>query len=135
MNSGSSVALEGHREGVLSVVVLNDAFIVSGSKDGTIRLWDLRKERSTVLEGHRGSVRALAVWPDGRLVSGSKDKSILIWTPSKNDGAPELLFIADAPIRTLTWISPLQLLVAGDESGRLHWLKLRPAQSVAALNR
>lgn len=125
MPSGSSIVLEGHREGVMSIKVLNTTSFISGSKDGTIRLWDLAKGTSKLLEGHVGGVRSLEVLPDGRFVSGSRDRTILIWDPSRPDGCPELLFVADAPIRSLVWVPYLQILVAGDDSGRLHWLKPR----------
>jgi WD40 repeat protein len=125
MPSGSSIVLEGHREGVMSIKVLNTTCFISGSKDGTIRLWDLAKGTSKLLEGHVGGVRSLEVLPDGRFVSGSRDRTILIWDPSRPDGCPELLFVADAPIRSLAWVPYLQILVAGDDSGRLHWLKPR----------
>jgi WD40 repeat protein len=45
---------------------------VSGSKDGTLRVWDLDgTEPQRVLEGHTGSVYGVALTPDVRLaVSG-----------------------------------------------------------------
>jgi hypothetical protein len=37
------------------------------------------------------------------------------------------LLPTDAAITALAWIPAHQLLVAGDSSGRLHWLALPPA--------
>jgi WD40 repeat protein len=67
---------------------------------------------------------ALAVVGDGRLASGSDDRTIRLWDPRRLDGAPRVLFVADAAITALAWVPNHQLLVAGDASGRLHWLEL-----------
>jgi WD40 repeat protein len=54
--------------------------VVSGSRDHTTRLWDLRCRAETArLQGHTGPVTALAVLPDGRLASGSRDKAVRLW--------------------------------------------------------
>jgi WD40 repeat protein len=79
-----------------------------------------------VFEGHQKTVWALAVLPDGRLASGSGDHTIRLWDPTTPTGAPQLLFVADAAITALVCIPSHQLLVAGDASGRLHWLEIAP---------
>ena len=76
-------ALCGHEQQVLCVAVLpsspNEQRIVSGSDDGTIRIWrDGKCERSLV--GHTSGVAAVAVLPCGdRVVSGSGDRTIKVW--------------------------------------------------------
>lgn len=117
--------------GALVQVILPDGRLACGCEDGTIRLWDpdLPPEEAccAVSQGHRNAVMALAVLGDGRLASGSEDKTIRLWDPSSPDGAPQLLFVADAAITAPAWIPTHQLLVASDASGRLHWLALPPA--------
>jgi hypothetical protein len=51
---------------------------------------------------------------------------IRLWDPRRPDGAPRVLFVADAAITALAWVPTHQLLVAGDASGRLHWLEMGP---------
>ncbi|WWC59183.1 uncharacterized protein I303_101732 [Kwoniella dejecticola CBS 10117] len=60
-----------------------DAWIIAGSENGKIVIWDLQsKSVMQVLEGHTSTVVALAVHPSGRIVaSGSlePERSIKLW--------------------------------------------------------
>jgi WD40 repeat protein len=55
--------------------------LISGSYDGTLRLWDVATgEAVRVFRGHRDFVMAVGISPDERLaVSGSFDESVRIW--------------------------------------------------------
>ncbi|THU75288.1 WD40 repeat-like protein, partial [Dendrothele bispora CBS 962.96] len=57
-------------------------YIVSGSADKTVRVWDsqTREVVGQPLQGHIGWVRSVAYSPDGRyIVSGSTDKTVRVW--------------------------------------------------------
>jgi WD40 repeat protein len=74
--------LEGHARGVQSVAFSPDGRrAVSGSQDGTVRLWEVetgKQERK--FEGHSQSVECVAFSSDGRRVlSGSGDGVALCW--------------------------------------------------------
>jgi WD40 repeat protein len=74
--------LRGHESCVNTVAVTPDGrYIVSGSSDKTLRVWDLASGRPVrTLAGHGDSVGAVAVTPDGRyIVSGSRDKTLKVW--------------------------------------------------------
>ena len=49
---GWSKVLKGHTRSVRSVIKLNETTVVSGSDDGTLRVWDLTNDTSRVLTGH-----------------------------------------------------------------------------------
>jgi WD40 repeat protein len=72
----------GHTDFVSAVAVSPDGrFIVSGSRDRTVKVWDAQSGallRS--LKGHTDFVSAVAVSPDGRfIVSGSWDRTVKVW--------------------------------------------------------
>ncbi len=74
--------LSGHADRVRSVAVTADGSrVVSGSEDGSVRVWDLVTGMEQVrLTGHVGRVFSVAVTPDGsRAVSGGYDGSLRVW--------------------------------------------------------
>ena len=74
--------MEGHTNGVTCVAVTQDGrHIVSGSKDHTVRIWQLASGKEIhQLEGHTRTVTSVAVTPDGHnIVSGSDDKTVRVW--------------------------------------------------------
>ena len=74
--------LEGHTDLVNSVALTPDGRrALSGSKDKTLRLWDLDTGACLkTLEGHTDWVHSVALTPDGRrALSGSGDKTLRLW--------------------------------------------------------
>jgi WD40 repeat protein len=57
------------------------AAVVSGSKDGTVRIWDMSLlERNGILKGHTSYVYDVAFGPDGeRVASAAWDGSARLW--------------------------------------------------------
>ena len=57
-------------------------YIVSGSKDSTLKLWCPSKDKQAqhTLPGHEDEVYAIDWSPDGtQVASGSKDRTIKVW--------------------------------------------------------
>ncbi|MDB9495501.1 response regulator [Spirulina major CS-329] len=74
--------ITGHSHWVQTVAIANDnRTLVSGSKDSTIKTWDLRTGRETgTITGHAASVLSIAISPDGdHIISSSTDNTIRIW--------------------------------------------------------
>ncbi|KAG9404282.1 Guanine nucleotide-binding protein subunit beta-2-like 1 [Aphanomyces cochlioides] len=74
--------LTGHSHFVEDVVISSDGqFALSGSWDGTLRLWDLNTGITTRrFVGHSKDVLSVAFSADNRqIVSGSRDRSIKLW--------------------------------------------------------
>jgi guanine nucleotide-binding protein subunit beta-2-like 1 protein len=75
-------SLTGHAHFVQDLVVSSDGqFALSGSWDGTLRLWDLNFGTTTRrFVGHTKDVLSVAFSADNRqIVSGSRDKTIKLW--------------------------------------------------------
>jgi guanine nucleotide-binding protein subunit beta-2-like 1 protein len=75
-------ALKGHSHFVQDVVISSDGqFALSGSWDGTLRLWDITTGSTTRrFVGHTKDVLSVAFSVDNRqIVSGSRDKTIKLW--------------------------------------------------------
>ncbi|MEV4130168.1 NB-ARC domain-containing protein [Nocardia sp. NPDC049707] len=74
--------LQGHDERINAVAVSADGkHIVSGSRDKTVRIWDLKSgQLKRVIEDHEQEVKSLALTADGqRVVSGSFDGAVRVW--------------------------------------------------------
>ena len=64
--------LEGHTDGVNSLVCLNNGYLASASMDTTIIIWDaIEGESLNVLKGHSSYVFGLVVLNDDHLASSS----------------------------------------------------------------
>ncbi|WP_017306791.1 response regulator [Spirulina subsalsa] len=74
--------LVGHTYWVQALTLTPDGrYAVSGSKDSTIKIWDILTGREVrTLVGHESAVLSIAVTPEGdRIVSSSTDDTIKIW--------------------------------------------------------
>jgi WD40 repeat protein len=62
-------------------VTLDGNQVVSGSKDKTLRIWDLKTGKLLyILTGHRDQVSSVAVIPKSKhIISGSLDRTLKIW--------------------------------------------------------
>src|SRR5262249_54799777 len=72
----------GHTKGVHDAVFSPDGrYILTGSYDGTARLWD--EATGTLVRtfsGHSSSVMSVAFSPDGQyILTGSEDRTVRLW--------------------------------------------------------
>ncbi|KAK4149159.1 hypothetical protein C8A00DRAFT_47166 [Chaetomidium leptoderma] len=103
-----------HPSGVHAVAFSPDGWlIVSGSYDGTVRVWDAATgAERRMLRGHSGSVRAVAFSPDGRLiVSGSSDKTVRVWDAAT--GAERRVLGHSRPVCAVAFSPDGRLIVSG----------------------
>jgi WD40 repeat protein len=121
--------LNGHANIVWCVAVNPDGqTLVSGSEDGTVRVWDLHTgQMLRRLDGHAGGVYAVAICPDMlTLLSGSADGTIRMW--NLHSGAMLHIFTGQSgwPINaTSLTISPDgRLLASGNQDKTIKFWNL-----------
>ncbi|XP_069836005.1 WD repeat-containing protein 5-like isoform X2 [Dendropsophus ebraccatus] len=124
-------SLEGHSDLVTSVLI-HDTYIISGSWDTSVRVWDIRS-RSEVrtLCGHTGGITCLVMvhldgtklhsdlLPPGEHVvcSGSSDSSIKVW--SLTSGQPLISIYTFSAVSAITHIPDTKLLISGSDGGKI----------------
>ena len=81
----SLINLKRHDDAVTTLTVTSDTsdgkWLISGSKDKTLRIWDLEKRRARfILTGHQDPINSVVSTPDSRhLVSILADRTIKVW--------------------------------------------------------
>jgi len=122
--------LTGHSGPVIGIAVSWDwRRAVSTSGDNTLKVWDLETGRELrTLAGHWDTVHRVAVSGDGRrAVSASHDKTLKLWDPET--GAVLATFTCDVAALCCVFAGDRRI-VAGDASGRVHFLSLELKEDV-----
>jgi len=72
--------LKGHEKSISCLATLDGGYVVSGSDDGTIKIWDPDSaDLCRVTLSHDGWVNCVAALSKTRFVSGGADRSIRVW--------------------------------------------------------
>ena len=80
------ITLSEHKNSVTSILQLADEKLITGSKDKTIRLWDIYENSfrcTQIIEEHKEGIYSLCELIGTRFASGSEDKTIRIWEDNK----------------------------------------------------
>ncbi len=101
------IPLHAHENDVVAVAFSPDGhWLVTGSTDGTVRLWNLNEPvgPSLLLSGHQGKVSAVVFSPDGRwLATGSEDQTVRLWNIKELSAEPVVLHPRFRNVLTLTF--------------------------------
>jgi len=118
-------SFEGHTRPIKALVISPDGkTVISGSDDHTLKLWDLQtgKEIHT-FKGHKDWLTTLAISPDGeKAISASRDNTLKLW--NLQTGQEINTFLVDSPISSCTFSPDGFTIIAKEESGRVHFLRL-----------
>ncbi|WP_162909420.1 WD40 repeat domain-containing protein [Aggregatilinea lenta] len=110
-------AFAGHTDYVNGVAFSPDGTtLVSGSDDGTVRLWDVASGEARVLEGHEDYVNGVAFSPDGlQVASASDDYSARVWDVAS--GETVVTFSTESDSFSSVAFSPDGSKVAAGDAG------------------
>ncbi|WP_424097780.1 WD40 repeat domain-containing protein [Moorena producens] len=117
--------LIGHRDSVKTLAVTPDGkYVVSGSKDNTIKIWDLEnREEIFTFTGHSDSINRIKITSNGKLViSASSDKTLQVWDFETREVIAT--FTGESAINCCAVAPDDVTIVAGDEAGNMHFLRL-----------
>jgi WD40 repeat protein len=90
-----------HEGPVRTLTVLPNRRLVTGGRDGRVRMWDLTNPGIPVELGSQGcSVEAACALPDGRIVIGGIDGRVVAWDPA-NPGIPVELGAHEGTVQAL----------------------------------
>lgn len=119
----------GHSGSIQSIIVYENPdndLLVSGSRDKTIRIWNLKKKDfAHELKGHSDSVEKVIVtqlFSDHVIVSAGADKVINIW----NIKDTQLIFSLTGHESKITALSIVRkgIIITGDEDGEMKYWDL-----------
>jgi WD40 repeat protein len=117
--------LTGHSSDILAIAFSPDGkYLVSSSHHSTLKVWDWQTgEEVRTLTGHTDSVNAIAFSHDGKyLVSGSLDTTLKVW--DWQTGEVIATFTGESAIKCCAFTGDCLTIVAGEASGRVHFLQL-----------
>jgi WD40 repeat protein/serine/threonine protein kinase len=137
----SLTVLEGHEEAVLSIAASHDGkHVVSGSRDGTFRVWNTATGESVVAaDAHIGSLTCVAFSPDDSLLfTGSYSGDAQLWNTQDGrflrrlrTGMGQRLRGGQESIQSAAFSRDQSLIVAGLVDGGIRLWDVRSGDQLA----
>ena len=129
------LTLEGHTSTIESVSYSPDGLrLASGSRDGTVRIWDARTGREILrCKGHTLEVNCVAFHPTGsQLASASDDHSVKIWDTTTGQEVVSPLSHTSG-ILSVAYSPNGRLLASGSKDGKVQVSETRSWQKERTL--
>jgi WD40 repeat protein len=120
INTGEIIYKE--KVGIYFLLLLHNGHIAIASHDGTIKIWDIRKNAYIkILEGHSNAVRRLVLMSDGNIASGSDDKLIKIWDCRNDYACIRTLSGHEGTIKSLLELTNKNLISGSEDKTIRIW--------------
>ncbi|CAI1553487.1 hypothetical protein SEUBUCD646_0K02540 [Saccharomyces eubayanus] len=134
-SANNSTCVLGSEAPMIGALQCYNSALASGTKDGVVRLWDLRVGKPVrALEGHTDGITSLK-FDSEKLVTGSTDNSVRIWDLRTSSIIDVITY--DLPITSLDFDDKL-ITVGASENGvnvfnmerDEHWMTPEPPNSL-----
>lgn len=134
-SANNSTSVLGSEAPMIGALQCYNSALASGTKDGVVRLWDLRIGKPVrALEGHTDGITSLK-FDSEKLVTGSMDNSVRIWDLRTSSIIDVIAY--DLPITSLDFDDKL-ITVGANETGvnvfnmerDEHWMTPEPPNSL-----
>lgn len=124
----------GHSSDISALASAGFKYLISGSHDRTIRIWDLFQGNVCVqtLRGHTGRIGVILPTSDQKeIVSGDDDGNVFIW--DLNSGLVRLKIQRESKINALQVTKDNQFLIVGCANGIIHCQDFKSGGEVAQI--
>ncbi|KAJ3122899.1 TOR complex subunit lst8 [Nowakowskiella sp. JEL0407] len=120
-------SFDGHTGNVTSLGFQNAGrWIVTGSEDGTIKIWDIRAPGIQRDYELKCPVTDVIIHPNqGELISCDQSGAMKIWDLGENSCTHELVPEEDTPLRSITMASDGSILIAANNKGNFYVWKTK----------
>ena len=115
-------SINAHKSSIWSLIQLSNDFIVSGSSDKMIKIWnilDRHTEPFIKLKGHKGTIFCLGEIEKNKLLSGSEDRTIKLWDLVEKKCILDLKDPNDSKINCLYILPDPGFIVTGGDDNLL----------------
>ncbi|SCZ91477.1 BZ3500_MvSof-1268-A1-R1_Chr1-2g01435 [Microbotryum saponariae] len=129
------ITLTGHSANVTSLAWHAEGkWLVSGSEDGTVKIWDVRTATPQRNYAHNAPVNDLALHSNqGELISCDQNGAIKIWDLGADCCSHDLLPEEDVPMRSVSIASDGSALVGGNHKGIVYVWTIQPGLAFTSL--
>ncbi|ORX56688.1 WD40 repeat-like protein [Piromyces finnis] len=126
-NPNPVVNFDGHTGNVTAIAYQSAGrWIVTGSEDGTIKIWDVRAPGVQRDYELKVPVNDVIIHPNqGELVSCDQSGSIKVWDLSENLCTHELLPEEDVPARSVSMAADGSMLICSNNKGNFYVWKMK----------
>ncbi|KAJ3158762.1 TOR complex subunit lst8 [Geranomyces michiganensis] len=134
-NPNPITSFDGHTGNVTSIgFQAAGRWIVTGSEDGTIKIWDVRAPNVQRDYELKSPVNDVIIHPNqGELISCDQNGSVKVWDLGENACTHELLPEEDTPARSVTMAADGSILVAANNKGNYYVWKTKTTGDLTQL--
>lgn len=120
-HDGCEAVFEGHTGGINGAALLNSDTLLTWSRDGTLRTWDLDSgaPRDTFM-GHTKAVSGALILPSGDILSWSRDRTLAVWA-ARNGSRLLVLRGHQGPVQGALLLAPNRALSWSDDGTLRIW--------------